>query len=1008
MGRIICQVFSIAFALLLSYELAGQVPHFKIYGPYREYEGPYYIRVFIYYVQPSNNLWTKNVDLQARTAGILHNLNTAFNPYHIYFIGTEDFCTASYEVITASNYLPYQLRPDALNIFDRGDSGHLVGNSFFIPSGYCEISGKEGTLPGSHSTELIHTVGHCLGLANIFAGMGLGECLEKDGICPNGERDCHCCGDYVCDTPVAPLDITANSACTGSISPPNLPEVVFRNYMSATQPSTCRDRFTPGQAARMWAYLALAPTLQAIRLKETRYPASTPASVSGNIVITSGEWVVRSPLQMLPGATIWVEKGAKLVVASTITGACNKMWRGIIVKGSALDEQQRPLYQGQVEVTSGGVIEHAHCGIDVRDVNPLDGSSTGTGGGIVRLWMNAQIKDNIIGVRFGMYTMPNRSSFIGPVFSVTDEYRGGSLRPTLLELTVIVGLNIRMARFLDLRSECPPSGRAIGIDSRNAFFNISLSSRFEQLFRGITAYSITEFLSLNISGCHFVNCYKGIELNSVGNFVIRGNHFSINKPDVCSTIREVKGIEIRGNTPGFLLTRNHFSSNGPDSSGTVLIGTDCLNVGEGVGNVIFKNSYSNLTIGNRASGYNGYASDGLTYLCNTNKNNRGPNGGDFRVINGSIRKIQGEVVGGQVSGAAGNVFSGHPTAANWCTIVNNGLPIQYYFYDGDPVQDPGIPGDSSNRCPVVGFERKPIGEPNSRCADPEPCLPCPEPQLETWKLRFYQNHQTWLAKSMERSTLSDARQRAAAEEALALLRISMNQDLNRILTHYSLDATRVQTDSIVRWLALAQTYPTDLYLARHHFFSGAFEAFDALWNQLLLKYTLSESERGAWARLNGLYGALRPHLQQGGSWHALPVDLLNVLATYTHECDEAGFLAEAILRANGIALSPDCSSLTSLSPVENQPEEGGYASNSGLLRAYPNPTRDVLKVVYLGNCSGGVLRLYDLQGRLHREYALPIAGSQIEIPVGDLLNGLYLMQGLCDGEIAQTKIMILR
>lgn len=1007
MGRIFGQILSLVITLFFSQELLGQAPIFQIQGPHQRYDGPYHIRVFLYYVQSPNDLWTQGVDLSARTAGILHNLNTAFNPYHIYFIGTEDPCTVSYEVITASNYLPHQLRADALNIFDRGDSGPPTATSFFIPNTYCEVSGREGDLPASHSTELIHVVGHCLGLSDISTGTGLGECLEDGGPCPDGEPGCFCCGDYVCDTPVSPRDITASPGCTVSISPPNLPEVVFRNYMSDTQPRACRDRFTPGQAARMWAYLTLAPALQGIRLRETRYPASTPASVSGNIVVTSGEWVVRSPLEMLPGATIRVKQGARLVVASAISGACHQMWQGIVVEGDAFDLQQLPQSQGQVEVINGGIVEHANCGIDVQDAHPLHGGGA-SGGGIVRLWMNAQIKDNIIGVRFGMYSMPNRSSFIGPVFSITDEYRGGSQRPTLLELNGIIGLNIRMGRFLDLRSECPPGGRAIGIDSRNAGFQVSQSSRFERLFRGITAYKLTALGSVDISGSHFLNCYKGIELNSAGSFAVRGNHFSINKPEACSTIPEVKGIEIRGKTPGFLLSRNHFYSHDPDSSAAVLIGTDCLNLGEGLGNTIFKNSYSNLTIGNRASGDNGYAGDGLVYLCNVNKNNRGLNGGDLRIVNGRIRKIQGEVFAGQVSGAAGNVFSGQPTAGNWCTIVNNGLSVDYYFYSDDPAQDPGVPGDANNRCPIVGFERKPLGEPNSRCMDPEPCPTCPEPDVETWKIRFYQNRQLWLAKSMERSTSSDARQPAAAEEALAFLRISMNQDANRILMHYSLDSTKVATDSIVRWLALAQTYTTDLHLARHHFFSGTFEAFDGLWGQLPTKYALSEVERREWSRLNGIYDALRPHVQQGGGWYALPHDLLRILAAYTHQCDEAGFLAEAVLRANGIVSGPDCSALTLAAPVENQAEEEAYANHPALLRAYPNPAKEILRVVYSGSCSGGTLRLYDLQGRLHREHSLPITGSEIEIPVSDLLNGLYLIQWLCNGEVSQAKVMIMR
>lgn len=1008
MERIILQMLFSVLALAFCNGLTGQAPNYQIQGPHAEYEGPYYVRVFINYVQTPNDLWTQNVDLTSRTAGILERLNAAYNQHDIYFIGLTEPCNTPFQIIMAFNYAASNLHEDALDIFDRGGNSGASGYAFYVPSTYCEVSGAYGALPASQSEVVVHEVGHCLGLSHTFTGTFtfFGECLETGGLCPNGEPDCYCCGDYVCDTPVSPQNITVSTDCSQSVSPAGLPLEVFRNYMSYADPGPCRDRFTPGQVKRMWAYLALAPVLQNIRLQDVVYPASTPSGISGNVVVESGELTISSSLQMLPGATIRVKKGAKLRVASTITGACGKMWQGKIVEGDAFDPSQSPINQGRVDVVNGGIVEHAEYGIDVQDVSAPNGG-VGTGGGIVRLWGNSQIKDNIIGIRFGQYNFQNHSSFLGPIFSITNEYRGGDKQPTLLELNAIKGLNIRLGRFRDLRTQCAiPASRAIGVDSRNSGFRVSLSNRFEQLFRGIRADKLTETNgSLYVSGSNFVGCYKEIELISSGSFIVAGNNFSVSKPDACpSFMSEVKGIEIRGVTTGFTLSRNDFYFDSQDFPTEILIGTDCIALEEGMENTIFKNDYSSLIIGNRASGFNGYDEDGLLYLCNSNNSNYD---GDFRITSGSIRKTQGEIdLSNNTIRAAGNVFSGSPTDF-WCTIVNEGAPIDYYFYDGTPAQDPGTPGDPNNICDITGFVKFSTFQPNSSCADPEPCFPfpCPPTEAEVWKSHFQQIRQQWLTKTASFSSITDPAQQAAEAEAIKQLRIAMNRDANRILTQYSIDTLNVETDSIVRWLGMVQTWPADLRLARHYFFTGDFGRFDTLWSRIPVKYVLNEGRQDEFDRLDGVYAALRPHLQQGMPLHTLSSTLLDTLATYTNHCDEAGFLAEVVLRRNGIERSPDCSEsqLRSLPEKQKGSAPPGKQSNP---KMYPNPANDILRIEFPGGNLGGYVRLFDLQGRLRREQPLPAPGGLVEISISNIPNGIYVAQWFCNGQTGYAKIII--
>lgn len=954
MNRIVFHLCIAFLALLFSNTLSAQVPAYQIQGPYTEYEGPYYIRVFVNYIETSGDPWTQNVDLAARTAGIIANLNLAFNQHHIFFTGHSDLCTVSDTVITGS---PSRLHQEALDIFDWGGNIAAQGHEFSIPSTYCEVRGAYNGKAASHTSVLIHIVGHCLGLANTFNGASPNAgCVETGADCPiAGEPDCNCCGDFVCDTPVAPSNITVAPHCLQSIAPAGLPQEIFNNYMSQVEPLSCRDRFTTGQAQRMWTYLALAPALQGIQVQEVKYPGATPSGVCGNIVVASGHLVINSPLEMLPGATIRVKRGARLTVASTITGACGKMWQGIIVEGAASDAGQSPAYQGRVEVVNGGKIEHARCGIDVQDVfNPGGGVNTGTGGGIVHLWSDAQIKDNIIGVRYGQYSFPNRSTFNGPVLSVTDEYRGGDETPTLLQLNGIKGLHIRNGHFQDLRTQCPsPSKRATGIDALSSGFRVSLSSSFEDLYRGIRANNLNESNgSLFLSESRFLRCYKGIELKSSGSFVITGNTFIVKKPDACAPqVTIVKGVEISDKTTGFDFSRNNFYYDEPEKIPLeILIGTDCIALGTDMDNIIFKNAYSYLTIGNRASGNNGNAAGGLLYLCNTNQNLKT----DFLIAGGSIRKTQGEM-----GLPAGNVFS----VDTVCTIVNNGATIDYFFYDGDTRQTPGmattLPGSPCSS--ITGFETQAVNHPNGNCADPDTtCFPCPEPHLAEWKTRFFENRQQWQTQKAAFPFMTGEQQRAAAADTIRRLRLAMNRDGSRILMHYSLDTLSINVDSITRWLALAETYSTDLRLARHYFFTGDYPAFDSLWSFIPSRYDLDESSEDELTRLGEVYDTLRTHLSIGIPLEKLPQPTLETLKGWALNCDEPGFLSEVILWRNGVEQSQDCSgdgsrSVTTISEPPNNFQEQ-------YLKIYPNPV--VSSFCIHSNERVQVVRLWDASGKL--------------------------------------------
>jgi hypothetical protein len=992
--------FTLAFAAFSHEFLSAQKPVYQIQGPHTEYEGPYYIRVFVTYVQQNSNKWTTTVDLTARTAGIISKLNSVYNAYYIYFVGESGTCTAAHTVITQDNFIPNHLHPTALDIFDRGDTGAPSGYAFNVPNTFLEAYGSYGTLPGSHSEVIVHEVGHCLGLSHIFTNASTYSdgCTETGGLCANGESDCYCCGDYVCDIPDSPQSIAVTSDCSQSVSPAGLLPEQFRNYMSYSTPGQCRDLFTEGQIKRMWAYLALAPDLQGIRIQQVEFPASNPPALSGNIVVESGELTINSLLEMLPGSTIRVKPGASLKVQATVTGACNAMWQGVIVEGTTF-ASQIPANQGQVVVLGTGKLEHSKVAIDVQDSNPDGSPISSTGGGIVKI-VNGKLVNNTIGISFGPYASPgtnaaNASLLFLPQISVDNSYRGAD-KPTCMMLDGVVRLAVRFGRFMDLRTSCSgAASRANGVDSKNAGFRI-ISGTFEGLDIGIRADKLNKNNgSFTVSGSTFRSCYKEIQSISTSGFSIAGNNFTVQKPDACPTAAEIMGVQIKGETNGFGFSYNDFSFAGTDLPLEVLIGTDCENLKEGLDNTIEKNTYTNLNIGNRAVGINSGLDDGLEYQCNTNFNLLGlPS--DFQVKSGSIKKIQAGRMANQDNPdiPTGNVFS-----ESGFTFENNGSAVDYYFLKdpNNPLQDPSV------ALGWVGINEEPLNTANPDCGTPEPCDPCPKELVDEWKERFLQNRAQWMEKKAVFSTLTNVGDIEKEAKAISNLRLAMNMDAGRILRNYEQDTVSINVDSIVQWLILTQTYQTDISLAKHYFFNGNYEAFEHLWAKIPLDYHPAEVLYLEFERLGRIFNYLQNLDHEVISLNKLPAEAITFLKDHTDVCDEAAYLSEIILWRNGVRVNLDCA----------HAEERGYEEtkttiqNRSDLNGYPNPAGNEFILDWAGEQPDWV-RVFDQFGR--NVCDTPIVNDQknLAIATGHFNNGIYFILAQGAGSIPRSLTFIVQ
>ncbi|MCE7923458.1 MAG: T9SS C-terminal target domain-containing protein [Haliscomenobacteraceae bacterium CHB4] len=207
----------------------------------------------------------------------------------------------------------------------------------------------------------------------------------------------------------------------------------------------------------------------------------------------------------------------------------------------------------------------------------------------------------------------------------------------------------------------------------------------------------------------------------------------------------------------------------------------------------------------------------------------------------------------------------------------------------------------------------------------------------------------------------------------------------------------------ILWLALIETYPADLRLARHYFFTGNYAAFDTLWSQIPFKYELDEGTEDEFERLGAVYDTLRAHLSTGTELEKLPDPTLEVLKTWASNCDEPGFLSEVILWRNGVQHNPDCSGGGSRPASTFITSDG----KQEILKIYPNPANNLLHVEYSATGHSDWLRIFDLQGGLQKEITLPISNNILSIPIGDFNNGLYLLHWFCNGISGYKKVVVL-
>ena len=981
--------------------LKAQTPSYFLEGPHETFTGPYQVRIYVNYVNVNN--WTANADLVLRTTKIVNHLNNIYNPYHIFFVG-DNSCEVAYGIVTNPNESHSNIHPGFIDIFDIGDAGGQSGYAYDVPNNYLEVSGSDGIGPASQSEVIIHEIGHCLGLSHIFYD----GCDESVNSCASGALPCYCCGDYVCDTPISPQNITVSTDCSVSTNPVGLQPVTFRNYMSYSTPGRCRDQFTEGQVKRMWDYLAKAPTLLNVQ-PVTIFPNNVPTSTTGDIIIESGELVINSTLSMLPGSKIVVKPGASLRINATITGACDKMWEGIIVEGTTLDITQSGQYQGRVYLGSTGKVEHAKVAIDVQD--PL---VDGTGGGIIET-LGGRIENNTIGIRFGAYTginggavQPNKSKIVGTTFTITDTYRGdGTISPTHLILTNIYGLPIRLAKFRDDRGTS--IHRAVGIDSRNGGFRAYVLTSFSGLSKGIITDKLTALSgSFDIHDCYFKACLVGVDANiKDAGFSLASNNFIFSSPEPALSNVLLVGSKVTGKTLDMTFQSNIFQNGEPENNNIHTIGTICDGIG-GFTNVIQKNEYYEIETGNQADNINSgnlLEANGLHYLCNYHENeNTLASSENNYFFNGSVRQQQGKKLSGTAYAPTGNIFS----VAN--NRVNNlySTDVNYYYYSGS-VNDFENPTVDFGSTGIVPFAKT---EPNTDCVQSSPpCDPCNEITLNIIKDDFFTEKELKEQKISLANLATDESIKEQLRNEAKGHRIEMSEKAGKILRYYTFDTTGLVIDSIYQWLGNTETYETHITLAKYYFFNGNKAAFEEIWSEIPKILQESSPKREdtndsyewlEYKTLTEFYQYLGKVQDGSKDFSHLNKEQIDFLIKETKNCNESAFIAEALLRRNGVEIEIPCSIIRNRFEKKERYDDGSSLSKISIA---PNPATDQVTVTYSPSVQDGSIWLSDILGNRIVEAQSLSQSTQITLPL-KVYPGVYFVNHSRNGSISSIKLIV--
>ncbi len=415
-------------------------------------------------------------------------------------------------------------------------------------------------------------------------------------------------------------------------------------------------------------------------------------------VINGAELVISTTVQFSKRSYIIIDKGSKLIIlGGKLTNLDNSPWRGIYVVGDRTKPQTFE-NQGAVIMENGAVIENSEYGVRLRGF----GEAWHTNGGIIQA-TNSTFRNNWRNVEFMNYKNTNGQGQEIPTISyftncnfITDEQTLHNVHWGNVTIWDVNGVNFTGCNFIDERQNLDFQAyrqARDGIYTISAGFSVN-NSNFEGLKYGIHSTTEVPNRTFSVNNSTF-STYRGIYFNAIDNAFIVGNTFNIAPGYTYAGQRcaDTYGIYI-DNSSMFTVENNVLSSSSTGNTTCGSLGLIARNTGI-FQNEIYRNTFSNFTIGIEAIGKNRGENlgSGLQIKCNIFYDNAY----DIFVVPGTqskpegIRQLQGYAGSPSTSTLAGNLF-GNNSPILISNFVNQCANISYFHHNvqSEPRVKPAI------------------------------------------------------------------------------------------------------------------------------------------------------------------------------------------------------------------------------------------------------------------------------------------------------------------------------
>lgn len=743
--------------------------------------------------------------------------------------------------------------------------------------------------------------------------------------------------------------------------------------------------------------------------------------VSSDITVPSGiTLTIYGVAKFSEGTGLIIKPGGRVNLYGRLTNGCMGPWKGVVVEGMANESQYTPGKHGRLYAYDGAVIENAMRGVELVNGGILYGAST-------------TFKNNGTGVSYSPYSnyWPNSSpqqprNYLGSMNNCTFLFNNdfGKAAPigAGIEMRDVNGIIIQGCSFINGRSIKNPISLAdygYGIKATDARFNVvSLgigntyppTSYDHTVFKGLgygvyigtaqpgtnaTFNTSDDFVNVPylVQQATFEGCIYGIHNRFVSQGTIVGNNFKMGTLPPIGSIGNSPftnlqiGVFIENGANGFVLQQNHFSK--IEDNVPFAYGSYCQNLGW-FNNVVRKNTYSNVEVGNMAEQNNATTGPvrGLYYLCNGNTTQNH----DFYVPNGDIRWIQGEEIplsDPPAFKSAGNTFT--KTNPPHGDFRNNGAQVRYIYFGNveKPLYHTGLSLSSTN---------------NQNACDVSYCLPpCSwdGPQDD-----YAATYAQYLNAINDGQTALSTGDTVLAEQKLgegSAYRLRLDQMANTLSLQKTFDTLAYHIDSVRVWWQRMESPVSDMVLARDYLSKGQNAAALATLASISGHYDLSGDELVELADYREVM-----LLMQGETVDALSPNKIEQLLDYAQQGEGIGAAwAKNILTLRGYHFPPQ--------PILLQ-EEGQERSTQMLEQpapkpfvVSPNPAKDRVFFKQVPNTSWRIesVTVTDATGRdvWHTNDSSP----SILWHTGDVEAGVYfyVIQG-SNGAVQSGRIAIVK